>query len=479
MLKAACAPYIAELCSKAQELKSQFESPDSIESISTSALGYISNVLLDLRWPQRSPCDEISKAQCLAILECLCSANHIPVKDWSACCRKILRKYPNDQAIGKAIIDFVGSSVRKNIRLQVKDVIQEMLGPRQSTFIPLDNTSYCYLIENISIFMPLLAEEQCMQLVLRSQEKLCNGYDGCNLGFSFALGTCRTYYHDREKKSTDVNDAMLQVIANNIIPFLTVNASNECLLYDLYTTDFDELVKLMETISIYGFLDLSPVQRQWYLAAISALILQLLREEEKRYIYYNEQLFHLEPVAQCWWYGCLWKSLGLECFTLGRNFIMKNGDQDQKAYKVAKVIAGGIQSMVGVSPSSDTLKASILSWIPDLDDIKEDMRNCFVNFALAAITCIHLGQAAGGCTLVPTQDEMCTMLPDSISSVYQACPQFSDKLASIVRACMGDGRAMKERDAIKTIAALHKLGLSTLWKSMVTQPHAARLSAQI
>ncbi len=84
-----CVPFIADMCARASMFKEAYiDQDESLGSLSTSAVGYLSEALLRGRFAD--------EPRIRLLLSCLARAPRLAQKDWTACLRRCLKSHPVD-----------------------------------------------------------------------------------------------------------------------------------------------------------------------------------------------------------------------------------------------------------------------------------------------------------------------------------------------------------------------------------------------
>ncbi len=97
-IRMGCVPFIADMCARASMYKDVHLGQDeSLGSLSTSAVGYLSEALLRGRF--------VDESRTKLLLSCLARAPRLAQKDWSACLRRCLKSHPVED-VHVAVVKF-------------------------------------------------------------------------------------------------------------------------------------------------------------------------------------------------------------------------------------------------------------------------------------------------------------------------------------------------------------------------------------
>jgi len=97
-IRMGCVPFIADICARAMMYKEvHLDQDESLGSLSTSAVGYLSEALLRGRF--------VDGPRTKMLLSCLARAPRLAQKDWSGCLRRCLKLHPVED-VHMAVVNF-------------------------------------------------------------------------------------------------------------------------------------------------------------------------------------------------------------------------------------------------------------------------------------------------------------------------------------------------------------------------------------
>ena len=369
-IRMGCTPHIATICRKAIEFKNSSDA-HSFESISSSAVGYLTEALMTQYWPvledEKPVPMALSMPQSVALIECLSAAPRLPPKDWSACLRRCIRKYPNEDGFHVSVLKFVcqhstgsvASKIKDFVRNDVFSVMDNPLQPRN-----LCEPALWYALSNFGRLSKLLNEDEVV-LCLTSLESALNratSYSNCILSIAEGL-------HDMLSTGPPVKheiasiafDAMVQML------FRTIDSSKSSLqsLYCIYSLDDKDIAKLARgSTELRKWHSAAPyateIQSNTRLGAYLFLALNQASSKTLSSVLLNQALFDAHPVLHSWLASAFLVPTGnFQFVSLSRNHVMTH--HDLITTQIAVSLANGIRSYLIKSPNETSLRQTY-SW---------------------------------------------------------------------------------------------------------------------
>jgi len=370
-IRMGCTPHIASICRKAIQFKNSSDA-HSFESISSSAVGYLSEALMTQSWPIVE--DEnlvpmpLSMSQSVALVECLALAPRLPQKDWSACLRRCIRKYPKEQDLHISIVKFACQHSTGNITSKIKDFV------RNDVFSVMDNPlqprNLCepalwYALRNFGRLSKILNEDEVV-LCLTSLESYLNkstSYSNCILSVAQGL-------HDMLSSGQPMKDEIASIAFDAIVQMLfrAIDSSKSSLqsLYCIYTLDDKDIANIARgsaeqstwhSAAPYA----TEIQSNTRLGAYLLLALKQARSNDLSSVLHNQALFDQSPVLHSWLASAFLGSTGnFQLVSLSRNHVLMH--EDLINTQIAVSLSNGIRSYLIKSPDETSLR-QIYAWV--------------------------------------------------------------------------------------------------------------------
>ena len=428
VVRKACIPKVAELCNLAKRLKDRFIAIQAIESLPNSVIGCLSASLYDGQWPsgiekegKKFPILTVGTYK--SILAILSTAERLPYRDWTACCRRILSLYPKDEDLQLRIVDFVCKHASTNIADSLQPLItDDILSPPspQSIFmVPV----LLHAVRNIHKMINALSMESFRCILYGLVEQVCNVNDRSSYQAALGQGFYNLIRMDLARKNNmrALQETVMELMFQNLLGNITISDTTALTL--LFGTTASELGLLLDNAD-----KLSTFFENGTFEAVLCIIqaFQTCPSDIKRSICESKLLFDANPPAYSMLSCSVAKDIGFDALALSRNYILNySSDSTHESTKQQEYVilctTYGLSSYV--QTSQDIL--GTLSWILH---IANGIQQCF-NPELGAILCLSAFVGAWkGCTAYKTMhmlDSLLTCLPQAFKYFLYDCSECS------------------------------------------------------
>lgn len=448
-----CIPHISRICHMAIEFRTKFET-DSFESMSGSAVGYLSEALIAQRWPHDCK-DILHKQSVMTLLSCLSRAPKLPQKDWSAYLRRYLKMFPEDLDVQMSIVKFVCSHATGSIADKIRDfVCIDALNLDRNALHPktLMLEALCYIFCHLSDIIPLLSDDQVL-LHLNSLDNAfsINERRSKLVAFSLAFGLQKFVTNvDNISQTSLAYELMIQVL----LPRVDMSSRFHAPLCALYSLSDEELaaVALRREEWVYedSILVETPEINIERNASIAACLLRAFRGVDtatQLSITQNKTLFKMHPVHHSWISCGLIQSLGIQSMQQSQYHIMAcvSPADTSIAHQTMSNMAHGIRVLVRHSQPSKS--KDVLTWLADIfgDETKYTEKTETNNtrspvlsqLAIMCITACFAGEVGDSTAYDLSLDESIMLLPKALRHFMKHHPSHQSVYRHLIR-CLDD-----------------------------------------
>jgi len=358
-----CIPHIAIMCKKVMDFKREEES-HSLESFSSSAVGYMSEVLISQSWPNLSGnAARVSRQKTLVLLSCLRRATRLPRKDWTGCLRRCMRLYPEDEEIHAAVVRFVCERAAKGTLDNLREFVTiDMFDlnsrtPIQSTSI--EKQAQYLLLANIHVLIRYLSHEECSKLISSLAQLFSQ--QSCHIQ-RLAHATCCGLYSLAAECSESMTGIVLDVMVKIMFNSMETSPPLMNLLCSLYPLSNDQLAAHADhDRSGDSIIDIIGIH-----VDIGALLIAAYRmasPEMQRALCDSTRLFSRHPELHTWLSCALMSSVDIIIATnQSRNSILL---QETNAEILSRILAEGFRNALDARERQTMIKEA-LAWVTTL-----------------------------------------------------------------------------------------------------------------
>eukprot|EP00890_Picochlorum_soloecismus_P001433 jgi/Picsp_1/2290/NSC_05754-R1_protein resurrection1 len=390
VVRHACMPILVWLCRKSMDLGKDIREGQSIESIPDTCIGFLSLALLNQAWPEGFELShqQTTRHQCLVLLQCLACVPKLPERDWTACCRRILRRFPNDHELHTALVQFVIRHLGGGLHEQLKAFVQEdIVEPLCLLKFPkMSIRAILVLFRSIQTILETVSVDKAERFLLNLPE-LVNQSDKAHIqieslliSIAFGLqGFLKSVPVEDIGNPSDLIVIALEVFLQTACQHIEVRKLSWIPEYaSLFKEQtFNDITYVHEEMDL-RFLDSiakypSTSQK---LACIVLESLVHLKDDVRLRLCQNRDMFERDPVFFTWLSSCMGSSFGLNCMGLSRNYIISRMGNDtvhsiksDTTHLIASV-SNGISGWVKEEPGSHI--HDVLMWIDTIAKSKHD-----------------------------------------------------------------------------------------------------------
>ena len=372
----ACVPVVVWLCRKSMDFGRESDKSQSIESIPDTCVGFMSLALLNQAWPEGFELSQqqTTRSQCLVLLQCLTSVPKLSEQDWAACCRRILRKFPNDHELHLALVQFVVRHLAGGRDEQLKAFVQEdILEPLSLPTLPkFGIQATCVFLRSIQTILEVISVDEAERLLLNlpglvNESGKTHDQVEC-LVVNISLGLQRFLKSAPVKDIGNTND--LSSLALEILLQTTCKHIDVCKLSWMpdYAALFREQ-KFNDTMATYSEMNSTakyPSTSQKLACIVLASLLHL-EDGIRLQLCQTKDFFDRDPLFFTWLFSCMGSCFGLNYLALPRNYIINSIRHDMvhisksdETHLISSV-SNAISGWVGMEPISHIHDA--LVWI--------------------------------------------------------------------------------------------------------------------
>eukprot|EP00889_Picochlorum_renovo_P000990 jgi/Picre1/28020/NNA_000981.t1 len=450
-IKTGCIPHISRICHMAIDFRTRFET-DSFESMSGSAVGYLSEALISQQWPHDGK-KTLHKQQVMTLLSCLSHAPKLPQKDWSACLRRYVKMFPEDIDVQVSIVKFVCSHATGSIADKIRDfVCVDALNLGGNVLQPktLMLEALCYIFCHLSDIIPLLSDDQ----VLLYLNSLDNAFSidtrrSKLIAFSLAFGL-QTFVTeiDNISQTALAYELMIQVL----LPRVDMSSRFHAPLCALYSQSDEELTAVALRREDWVFEDNILVETPEINiernASIAACLLRAIRSADTATQVSITRTKHYSNAPHAPQLDILRSDTILGNTKLQQSLyhIMAcvSSTDNSVAHQMISNMAHGIHILVRNSQPSKS--KDVLTWLADIfgDEKKymektETIRNhpCCLSLAVMCIAACYAGEVGHSAAYDLSLDESIMLLPKALSHFMKHQPSHQSVYRHLIR-CLDD-----------------------------------------
>ena len=357
-----CIPHIATMCRKAIDFKRTDES-QSLESFSSSAIGYLSEVLISQTWPNLSGnAQGVSKHTTITLLSCVGRAPRLPRKDWTACVRRCMRLYPEDVDVHVAVMRFVIQRASAGTLDNLRDFVTNDVFslhcpvPMQSGYL-IQEARYL-AFANIHLLVKYLNDEE------RSQIITCLAHlvpPGTRLDTQLAHAVCRGLHSIVMEGSESMVDLALDVMVQIMFNVMDASASSTAMLCSLYRLDNDQLSSRVDEHDRRESSIIDEIHMQADIGALLIASYRIASPEMQRAFCQNMVVFQSHPILHTWLSCALMTSIDIITATsLSRNHIMTHGSDIDI---LSRILAEGFRCTMEIKGGTQATHRETLAWL--------------------------------------------------------------------------------------------------------------------
>ena len=358
-----CIPHIAVMCKKAIDFKATDDS-QSLESFSSSAVGYMSEALISQSWPNLSSrAPGVSRDKSLTLLSCLGRAPRLPRKDWTACLRRCLRLYPKDGDVHEAVVRFACQRAAVGTLDNLRDfVITDIFNLNNSIFIQsmdlVEEAQYLAL-ENLHLLVRYLSHEERSKIITSllhmfppEKETSC-----IQLAHAVCCGLHSIVRECSDSMKRDALDVMVQILYST----MDCSFASMAMLCSLYPLDNNQLsARIDDDRSEDSIID--TIRLHTDIGALVIAAYRIASPEMQKAFCQSTLLFAAHPELHTWVSCALMSSIDVITATNQlRNYIMREGSDIDI---VSRILAEGFRSASKTKGPSMTNEA--LAWMTTL-----------------------------------------------------------------------------------------------------------------
>lgn len=358
-----CISHIAMMCKKAMEFKLQDESK-SLESLSSSAIGYMCEVLISQSWPNFSGnAAGVTRQKTLTLLSCLQRAPRLPKKDWRGCLRRCMRLYPHDGEIHTAVVRFVCEravigtldNLREFVIIDIFDLLRDER-PFESTYFARE--AQYLALTNIHVIVRYLSHEESSKTI-RSLVHLFTP-ETCNTQ-QLAHAVCCGLYSLSEECSDSMMCVTLDVMVKimfNIMDCSPASINMFCSLYPLQNHQI--LGRIVHDRSGESLID--EIEIQTDIAALMIAAYRIASPEIQRAFCQSTEVFSRNPELHTWLSCALMSFVDIiTATTQCRNYILT---QETDVETLSRILAEGFRN--ALVARGQTMNNGSLAWVTTL-----------------------------------------------------------------------------------------------------------------
>ena len=377
----ACMPIVVWLCRKSIDLGKDAREVQSIESIPDTCIGFLSLALLNQAWPEGFDLSQqqTTRHQCLVLLECLTCVPKLPERDWTACCRRILRRFPDDDELHTALVQFVtrhlDGALGEQLKAFVQDDIVEPLClftfPKMSIHIAL------VFFRSIKIILKTLSVDKAERFLLilpefvNKSEELHIQIDSLLVSIAIGLqGFLISVPLEDTGNPNDLSSIALEVLLQTTCQHVDVGKLSWIPEYaSMFTeqsfNDITDIQDKMEFQVMESFVNYPSTSQK--LACIVIATLLHLKDGVRLKFCQDRDMFEREPAFFTWLFSCMGSCFGLNYMALPRNYIMSSMGNDSVPNITSDMthlivsVSNGISGWVKKDPAAHVHDA--LVWI--------------------------------------------------------------------------------------------------------------------
>lgn len=436
-----CIPHISKICRKAIDFKENSESY-SMESFTSSAIGYLSEVLISQAWPNlQGNQATVSRQKILTLLSCLGQSPRLPRKDWTACLRRYIRLYNDDKSIHVAVVKFACDRAKNgagdNLREFVTKDIFSLHTKSPSLSECLVREAKYFSLVHIDVLSRYMSKEEVMRCIESFIDVPASGSykHDVQLVCDLSLGL----FHmakDYLQHPGDQNESFVKVIFEVLVRVtfscMDSSFSSVKVLCSLYSLDDEQLASFANDRDWGETSDMSIIKNIKINAVMGSLLIlsyRLARPEMQQSFCKSSAVFESHPILHTWLSCALMESVDAMIATnLSRNYIMTHG-LDDIAHKLSIVLAEGYRDMS--ERKAPTSNNQALAWMATLIRKQHTNGSIAQGISHAAIICL-VGLYVGNVhdrSFALTLESALLVLPKAVEFFRQHNPEMFSPIA--------------------------------------------------